>query len=68
ETITAGEIMTREVVSVAFDTPLDAIVEVFANRHVMNLPVVQDGKLIGVVERGEALRAATQAYSVTWVA
>lgn len=68
EQVTAGDMMTLDVLTVDFDTPLEDIVEIFAERHVLNLPVVQDGRLIGVVERGEALRAATQANAVTWVA
>jgi CBS domain-containing protein len=64
----AEDMMTREVVTVEYDTALQDIIRIFAEHHVLNLPVVHEGKLIGVVERGEALRAATQAFSVTWVA
>jgi CBS domain-containing protein len=68
DTTTAAELMTQDVISVAFDTPLEEILAIFATRHVLNLPVVEEGRLVGMVARGEVLRAATQAHLMTWVA
>ena len=59
------EIMTPEVFSVEEDAPLSEVVEMMRKHRVKRLPVVRDGRLIGVVSRadlvarvGEALAAA----------
>lgn len=52
-----GEVMTRSVVSVAPGTPLADVVALMEARGVRRLPVVQDGKLVGIVSRADLLRA-----------
>lgn len=64
----AEDLMTREVITVTFDTTFDEILGIFATKHVLILPVVQDGKLVGSVTRGEALRAAERDNLMKFVA
>lgn len=52
-----GELMTREVVAVGEDTPLDAVVALMEENRVKRLPVVRDGKIVGIVSRADLLRA-----------
>jgi CBS domain-containing protein len=52
------DIMTREVVSVAADTSLAEVMGVLDNNRIQRVPVVEDGKIIGVVSRPDILRAA----------
>lgn len=51
------EVMTRDVVTVDEDTPLDQVVELMDKRHVKRLPVMKDGRMVGVVSRADLLRA-----------
>lgn len=52
-----SDVMTKQVVSVAEDTSLAAIAEVLEKRHIKRVPVVKDGKLVGIVSRADLVRA-----------
>jgi CBS domain-containing protein len=52
---TAGSIMTRNVVAVGEDTPLNEIAEILERRHIKRVPVVKDGRLTGIVSRANLL-------------
>jgi CBS domain-containing protein len=51
------EIMTIEPKTVTPDTPLDEIVRLMERHRIKRLPVVQDGKLVGIVSRANLLHA-----------
>lgn len=51
------EIMTRDVVTIPYDTPLDRIVELMEHHRVKRLPVMSDGQLVGIVTRANLLHA-----------
>lgn len=56
--LTAGEIMTREVVSVRPDAPLSEVAQAMGKRGVSGVPVVEEGsKVLGVVSEKDFLRA-----------
>lgn len=57
ETTTVDEIMTRKVIAVDVDTPLDEVMDVLDNAHILRVPVTEDGKLVGVISRPDLLRA-----------
>jgi CBS domain-containing protein len=58
---TAAEVMTRDPVTVAPETPLPRVAEVMARRRLKRLPVVDGaGGLAGMVSRVDLLRAAAQ--------
>ena len=52
-----GEIMTRDVVSVAEDTPLTEVVRLMERHRIKRVPVLRDGALIGIPSRADLLRA-----------
>ena len=52
-----GEVMTREVVTIAADAPLDEAVRKMEQHHVKRLPVVGSGGLVGILSRADLLRA-----------
>jgi CBS domain-containing protein len=56
-----GELMTREVVTVGIDAPLGDIVALMEHHHVKRLPVMDDGKLAGIVSRADLLAALGKA-------
>jgi CBS domain-containing protein len=51
------EVMTADVATVTEDTRVDEIVRLMEQRHVKRVPVVQDGKIVGIVSRANLLRA-----------
>ena len=51
------DIMTRETVSVAPETPLDEIVEMMERHRIKRVPVLEGEKLVGIVSRADFLRA-----------
>ncbi len=51
------DVMTGEVLSVEPDTPLIEVVQVMESQQVKRLPVVDNGRLVGVVSRADLLRA-----------
>ncbi|WP_238993946.1 CBS domain-containing protein [Halobellus captivus] len=53
------EVMTADVVTVGPDTTIDEILDLLADeeRDINRLPVVEDGKLVGIVARQDVIRA-----------
>ena len=51
------EIMTREVVSVTETTPINEIARLLEERRIKRVPVLRDGKVVGIVSRADLLRA-----------
>jgi CBS domain-containing protein len=49
--------MTEDVVTVGADAPLDDVVELMEQHRIKRVPVVRDGKVVGVVSRADLLRA-----------
>src|SRR5215831_17637223 len=52
-----GEVMTTGVISVAEETPLSEIAALFERRRIKRVPVVKDGKLVGIVSRANLIQA-----------
>ncbi|GAB6048520.1 CBS domain-containing protein [Methyloparacoccus murrellii] len=52
-----GDMMTTDVRSVDANTSIVELAEVFANSNLRQLPVMEDGKLVGVISRVDILRA-----------
>lgn len=55
--VKAGEVMTREVITVDADTPLPDIVKLLESRGLKRVPVLRDGKLVGIISRRNLLQA-----------
>ena len=52
-----GEVMTSGVISVSEDTPLSEIATLLERKRIKRVPVVQDGKLVGIVSRSNLIQA-----------
>ena len=53
---TVGDAMTPDPVSVAPDTSIETLAALMVNSNFHTLPVVEDGKLVGVVGKEDVLR------------
>ena len=53
----AHQIMTRKVITVKADTPIQDAANLMLKQHISGLPVVDDaGRLIGIVSEGDFIR------------
>jgi CBS domain-containing protein len=52
-----GEVMTTGVISVTEETPLFDIATLFERKRIKRVPVVKDGKLVGIVSRANLIQA-----------
>jgi CBS domain-containing protein len=52
-----GEVMTDGVITVTEDTPLSEIAALFERKRIKRVPVVKDGKLVGIVSRSNLIQA-----------
>jgi CBS domain-containing protein len=51
------DVMTTDVISVAHDSPLAAVVSTMEKNRIKRVPVTEDGRVVGVVSRSDLLRA-----------
>ena len=51
------EIMTTSVVSVHPDDDIEACMELFTDKHVRHLPVIEKGKVVGIVSIGDVVKS-----------
>ena len=54
---TAGEAMTRDVISVMEDTSVDEVRYLLVHRRIKRVPVLRGQKLVGIVSRADLLRS-----------
>ncbi len=57
EARTAGEAMTSPAVTVEADAHLSEVARIMADRRINRLPVVADGRLVGIITRADVVRA-----------
>jgi CBS domain-containing protein len=56
------EVMSENVRAAVEDTPLDEVVQIMERHQVNRLPVMRDGRLVGIVSRANLLRALASFY------
>ena len=58
-----GEVMTREVISVNYTTDLADVATLLETKKIKRVPVLRDGKLVGIVSRANLIRALAMTKS-----
>lgn len=53
---TVADIMSRRVISVGADTPVDAIAQLLTSNHFKRVPIVEGKRVVGVVSRADIVR------------
>jgi acetoin utilization protein AcuB len=53
-----GDRMSRPVISVTPDTPINDALAMFKTEHIRRAPVMKEGKLVGIISEGDLLNAA----------
>lgn len=54
--LTVDDVMTREVTTVTDDTPLEEAARIMADNKIGGLPVMRDGKLVGIITETDLFR------------
>ena len=60
---TVEEAMSKDVVSFPPDADIETIINVCVTRRIRRVPVLQDGKVVGIVSRRDVLREMQKIYS-----
>lgn len=58
ETLTAQEIMSKNLAAVTAETPIEIVMEILHDEGILRVPVTEDGKLLGIVSRADVIKAA----------
>jgi CBS-domain-containing membrane protein len=60
---TVEEIMVTDIVSFSPNTHLADLVQTFSKRHLRRVPIVEEGKVVGIVSRRDILREMLRRYN-----
>lgn len=61
-----GQAMTANPATVAPDTPVDKVADLMVDKQFHTIPVLEDGKLVGVIGKSDVLRLLSSAYPNQW--
>jgi CBS domain-containing protein len=59
----AREVMTAPVVTVAEDTPVEAIAQTLQAHNIKRVPVLREGRVVGIVTRADLVRALAKLHT-----
>jgi CBS domain-containing protein len=61
ETLSVDRAMTRELITGNLEQSLQRVMEVMTENRIRHLPIIEDGKLAGIVSIGDVVNAARRA-------
>ncbi|MBV9615936.1 MAG: CBS domain-containing protein [Ktedonobacteraceae bacterium] len=64
ENLQVADIMSRELITVEEETQVSEIASLLTERKIKRVPVVQNGKLTGIVSRADIVHAVAQGHIV----
>lgn len=64
DSCSVAKLMTRKVITAEKDTTLTELAELMVSRRVKRVPIVENGKLIGIVSRADIVAALARAPSM----
>lgn len=62
--LTAEDVMTKETITVDLDTSASKMIKIMREKHIIRLPVTENGKVVGIVSRCDILRTVVDPYLV----
>ncbi len=64
--LTAGDLMVTNVATADVNTSVEEIIRIILDKNVIRLPVIEKGKLVGVIARCDVLRLFLEPEFVTY--
>ena len=64
KTVTVSEIMTRDIIVVTPDDDIDTLMTIMTEKRIRHLPVIDKGKLTGLVSIGDVVKAKSALQDV----
>ena len=61
-TLTVADLMTRELIVGALDSDLSAVAHTMTEKRIRHVPVLDQGKLVGIVSIGDVVKAQRDEY------
>lgn len=58
------EVMSRNIIAVTEETPVDEIALLMSERKIKRVPVMRDDKLVGIVSRADIVRAVAEGHLI----
>ena len=66
EKLTAEDIMTAEPVTVDTATPVEKVIQMLSEEGIVRMPVTEKGKLVGIISRGDVIKAVLEPEFMTF--
>ncbi len=60
---TVEEVMATDIVSFSPDTLLAELVQSFSKKHLRRVPIIDEGKVVGIISRRDILREMLRRYN-----
>jgi CBS domain-containing protein len=57
-------VMTAQIMTIGPETTVQAVMDLFAERHIRHLPVVKDGRLLGMISIGDVSKWVSNVHRV----
>jgi CBS domain-containing protein len=64
EGLRVADVMTHELIVVTEETPVGEIAQLLTERKIKRVPVVSDGKLVGIVSRADIVHAVAEGHLI----
>lgn len=64
EGLRVADIMTHELIVVTEETPVGEIAQLLTERKIKRVPVVSNGKLVGIVSRADIVHAVAEGHLI----
>jgi CBS domain-containing protein len=64
EGLCVADIMSHNIVAVSEETPVSEIAALLTERNIKRVPVIQNGKLVGIVSRADIVHAVAQGFLI----
>jgi CBS domain-containing protein len=64
EGLSVGDIMSSEIIAVDEETPVNEIALMLTERRIKRVPVLREGKVVGIVSRADIVHAVAQGHLI----